>query len=129
MTSPFIKLCHPSVHVTLCCIVSLAKYVIMPHVLCFVLVNDIMGLNLCSSLGTLVPAALFCVFYATSHQIYGRFDKNNVFCYYCDLTPQTHRQTHRTHRYQSKDTHINIYQHHLLYTHKSYLYCTKQITC
>ena len=61
-----------------CCLVSLTEWVIVPH-LCFILLNDIMDLDM-SSLGTLVPEEPCCVFYTTRHQIYGDLTHNEVFC-------------------------------------------------
>ena len=54
-----------------CCLASLAECV------CIILFNDIMDLNLLS-LSTLVPVSPCCVFHATKHQIYWRFEMNDM---------------------------------------------------
>ena len=50
-----------------CCLVSLTEWVIMPHLMCYFLVYDIMDLHM-SSLGTLVLQRFCGMFHATWHQ-------------------------------------------------------------
>ena len=142
------------------------------------------------SLGTLVLAAPWCMFYATKHWIYCRFDTDDMaivwtpliyrkvgfleiieardqdslvkigrgggvgvgglaikgrvvngrgvqtFCtmwwflllFWFDITNTDKDTRHRTYRDQHNYTHINIYWHHLLCAHSSYLYYTEWIT-
>ena len=97
------------------------------HIWCAILLNDIIDLHM-SSLGTLAPERPSCVFYATRHHVYWGLTNNVVFRWYPNLISHKH-----THTYTRKDTqytlgpvdwhiHINIYLHHLLCAHNSYLY-------
>ena len=88
-----------------------------------------MDLNL-SSLRSLVPAAPCWVFHATWHQIYGWFDTDDMF-FANALITHTDKHMQDTqgliewHIY----TYVNVYQHRLVCTHSSYLYCTEWTTC
>ena len=50
------------------CLVSLAEWMIVPHLMCYLL-NGIMDVHI-SSLSTLVQEKPYCVFYATRRQVY-----------------------------------------------------------
>ena len=85
------------------------------HVRCVTLLNDIMDLNLLSvqyQHWHTVPAAFCCEFDATMHQIYWRFDADNiVFASTLDIT---HKQTQdtqgpRTNRLAHTYRHTYIY--------------------
>ena len=49
-----------------CCLVFLTKWAIAPHLMCYVLLHDIMDLHMLS-VGSLVPQGPCGVFYATRH--------------------------------------------------------------
>ena len=90
-----------------------------------ILYNNIMDLQM-TSLGTLVPEGPSCVFYATN---LGVLIHNVFFCWYliwyhthtCTNT-LTHKDTQRSLGPVDLHTHKNIYLHHLLCAHRSYLY-------
>ena len=88
------------------------------HIWCAILLNYNMDLHM-SNLGTLVPEGPWCVFYATRHQIYWALTKDVVFT---DTLIWYQTQTHANKHWH---THINIYLHHLLCPHSSYLYYLK----
>ena len=98
---------HPALSVTL----FLGLNVSSCHI-CVVLLNDIIDQNLLG-LGTLVLAAPCCVFYATWHPIYRRFDtKDMVFTitliwYHTHTCTDKHMQD--TQRPVDSYAHINIY--------------------
>ena len=69
------------------------------HIWCAILLNDNMDLYM-SSLGTLVPEGLWCVFYATRRQVYWGLTRNVVFCWHSDLISHKHTNTHNTLRGQ-----------------------------
>ena len=112
---PFFKFCpttsHPHVAVTsnshpncsFCCPVSLAEWVITPHVMCYLL-NDDMDIHL-SSYGTLVPEGPWCVFYATRLQGYWGLTHIKVFYWYSDLISHTQTHKHTAHSGTSRMTH------------------------
>ena len=90
------------------------------HIWCAILLNDNMDLHV-SSYGTLVPEGPWCMFYAIRHQVYWGLTHVVVFYWYSDLI--SHTQTHTAHSGASRLTHsYNIYLHHLLCAHSSYLY-------
>ena len=97
------------------------------HIWCAILLNDIINLHM-SSLGTLVPEGPWYLFYAKRRQVYWGLTHNVVFCWYSNLIlrTQTHTYTHKdiqhTQGLVDLHTHINIYLHHLLCAHSSYLY-------
>ena len=76
---------NPHPYCSFCCLVSLAEWVIAPH-LCAILLNDIMNL-LMSSLGNLVLEGPRCVFYALRRQVYCRI------CWYFYLISYKHQHT------------------------------------
>ena len=96
------------------------------HIWCAILLNDIMNLLHMSSLGTLLPGVPWCVFYAKRHQLYWGLTYNVVFCWYSDLISHKHIHTLKDTQYTQGPVdwhiHINIYLHHLLCAHNSYLY-------
>ena len=98
-----------------CCPVSLAGWVTTPHLMCYLL-NDNMDRHM-SSLGTLVPEGPWGVFYASRSQVYWGLTHNVVFYWYSDLISPTHK--HRQHSQGIVDwhTHVVIYLHHLLCFH------------
>ena len=86
-----------------------------------ILLNDIINLHV-SSLGTLVPRGPYCVFYATRHQAYWGLTHGIVFASAL-IWYHTHKQTHTAYSGAIDwHTRINIYYHHLLCAHSSYLY-------
>ena len=94
------------------------------HIWCAILLDDSMDLYM-SSLGTLVPERPWCVFHATRCQVYWILTHNMVFYLYSDLISITHN-THTTYSGTSRLTPpINIYLHHLICAHSSYLYFIK----
>ena len=106
------------------------------HIWCAIWLNDIRDLHM-SSLVALVPEGPWCVFYATMHQVYWGPTHNVFFRWYSNLISHTHTHTH-SHIHTNKDaqhtqgpvgrhTHINIYLHHVLCAHSSYLYHVKWI--
>ena len=96
------------------------------HIWCVILLNDNMDLYM-SSLGTLVPEGPWCVFHATRRQVYWSLTHNVVFDWYSDFISITH-STHNTFKGQQTNAHINIYLHHLLCAHSSYLYFIKWLS-
>ena len=90
-------------------------------------INDNIDLHM-SRLGNLVPEGPWCVFYATRCQVYWSLTHNVAFYCYSDLISHTLKHKHTHHIQGSVDwhTHINIYLHHLLYAHSSYLYYIKR---
>ena len=99
----------PSTH-SFCCLVSLTECVTLPDLMLFYFV--ILWTWTCrEGLGTLVPAAPCCVFYATRNQIYQRFDKDDmVFASFCFLISHTHIHTEKkTQRTQNILTHTYKY--------------------
>ena len=84
-----------------------------------------------SSLGTLLPGGPWCVFYAKRHQLYWGLTYNVAFCWYSDLISHKHIHTLKDTQYTQGPVdwhiHINIYLHHLLCAHNSYLYYTEWI--
>ena len=87
------------------------------------------------SLGTLVPEGPWCVFCATRHQVYlvltlnrffagTWFDTHTQACTHACKHAHTHTNSQRQHMQGSLDwhTHVNIYLHHLLCAHSSYLF-------
>ena len=93
------------------------------HIWCATLLNDNMDLYV-PSLGTLVPEGSWCVFHATRRQVYWSLKHTVVFYWYCYLISVTHN-IQNTFRGHETKTHINIYLHHLLCGHSSYLYLIK----
>ena len=93
-----------------------------------ILFNDYMDLHM-SSLDTLVPEEPSCVFYATRCQVYWGLTHYIVFYWYSNLISHTQKHKHKHHTQGAVDwhTHINIYLHHLLCGHSSYLYYIKWI--
>ena len=69
------------------------------------LMNDIIDHLNILRLGTLVQAALCCVFYTTRHQIYWRFASDDMVFASILIWYHTHRQTHGAHR----DYYIDAY--------------------
>ena len=96
------------------------------HNWCTILLNDDMDLYM-SSLCTLVPEGPWCVFYATKRQGYWGLTHNVVFYWYSDLILHTHTNTQHTQGPVDCHTHMNVYLHHLLCAHSSYLYYIKMI--
>ena len=99
-----------------------------------ILLNDVTNLNLLS-LGALV--ALCYVVYATWHQIFWRFDlddvvfASNLICYHTHTHTHTHTHKHTEHTKGPIDlqTRISIYWQQLLCAHNRYLYYTEWTTC
>ena len=114
---------HP--HYSFCCPVSLAEWEITPHLMCYLL-NDNMDLNMLS-LGKLVTEGPWCTFYATRRQVYWGLTHNGIFHWYSDLILHTHEHTNTQHLLGSAHwhTHIDIYLRHLLRAHSSYIYRIK----
>ena len=67
-----------------------------------------MDLNL-ASLGALVTAAPWCVFYATRHQTYRSFNTDDMVFASTLIWYQTHRQTHTGHTGTNRLTHTYKY--------------------
>ena len=86
----------------------------------YFLLNYIMDLHMLS-LGTVVPEGPWCVFYSTRHQVYWGLTHNVTFCWYPGLISHTLKHTQHTQGPLEWHIHINIYLHHLLCTHSSYL--------
>ena len=112
---------HPNC--SFCCPVSLAEWVIIPHLMCY-LPNDNMDLHM-SSLGTLVPEGTFMQqgvrFTEVWHIMW--FFTGTLIWYH----KHTHTHTHTQHTQGPVDwhSHINVYLHHLLCAQSSYLYYIK----
>ena len=87
---------------------SLWLHVWSHHIYCFILLNNIVNINLLS-LGNLVLAAYFCVFYAIRHQIYWRFDTNDMDFPSTLIWYHIHRQTYRRHTCTNRLAHIYKY--------------------
>lgn len=83
--------------------------------------------KICQALGILIPA-LCCVFYATRHHIYWRFERadmvfdSTLTLYHTQKNTQVTQGSLEWHRY------IHMYSHHLLHVQNSYLYYTELIT-
>ena len=93
------------------------------HIWCAILLNDNMNLHM-FSLGTLVPEGTWWVFYSTRSQVYWGLTHNVVFYCYSDFFithTQMHKNTQHTQGPVDWHTYINIYLHHLLCAHGSYL--------
>ena len=91
------------------------------HTWCAILLNDNMDLHM-FSLGTLLPQGSWYVLYAKGIKFTEIW--NMFFYWYSDLI--SHTQTHTAHSEASRLTcPYNIYLHHLLYAHSSYLYYIK----
>ena len=105
------------------------------HIWCAILLNDNRDLHM-SSLGTLVPEGPRCAFYATKqgvkvpevwHILW--FFTGTQILYHTHTHTHTHARTH-THTHTHTHTqgpvdwhaHINIYLHHQLCAHSSYLF-------
>ena len=83
-----------------------------------------------SSRGTLVPEGPWCVFYATSCQVYWGPAHSAVLCWYSDSISHKNTQTHSTIGTIDWHTHINRCKHHQLCAHSSYVYyCEWIIRC
>ena len=121
-TTHFPVTSNPHSHCSFCWPVSLAEWW-SRHIWCAILVNDNMDLHM-SSLGILVLERPWCVFYATRRQVYWGLT-HVVFYWYSDLISHTHKHTQHTQGPVDWHTHINIYLHHLLFAHSSYLYYIK----
>ena len=65
------------------------------HILCSILLNDIMNLHV-PSLGIFVSDGPWCVFYATRCQVYWGLPHEVVFCWYSDLISHTYTNTYST---------------------------------
>ena len=86
------------------------------HIWCAILLNDIMDLHM-SSLGTLDLGVCF------KQQDVKFTEVWNMWFFAGTLTLyHTHKPTQHTHGPVDLHTHINIYLHHLLCAHNSYLY-------
>ena len=94
---------NPHPHSSFCCLVSLAEWVIAPHLMCyFTFLMILWNLHIMSGLGTLVSERPWCVFYATKHQVYWGL----THCRYSDLTSHKHIHTrHTVHSGASRLTH------------------------
>ena len=110
------------------------------HIWCAILLNDRYYGSAHVETWYLSARRTWCVFCSTRRQVYWGLT-HVIFCWYSDLilhtnkqTKQTNTHTHtHTHTHTQKDTqhtqgpadlhtHINIYLHHLLSAHNSYLY-------
>ena len=89
---------------------------------CGILLNYIMDLHMLN-LGILVPEGPWCVFSATRSQVY--WGLTHVVFYCCSDFVITDRNTQHTQGEVDWHTHINMYLHHLLCAHSSYLYYIK----
>ena len=68
------------------------------------------------------------MFYATRRQVYCRFDTDNMAFANSLIWYHTHKQIYAHQTQGPMDWHINIYEHHLLCAHSSYLYHIELIT-
>ena len=107
------------------------------HIWCAILLNDNRDLHM-SSLGTLVPEGSRCAFYATKqgvkvpevwHILWFFTGTQILYQTHTHTHTHTHTRTHarthaRTHTQGPVDwhAHINIYLHHQLCAHSSYLF-------
>ena len=91
----------------------------------FYLVNDIILWIYTSSLGTLVPERPWCVLCNKASSLLGFDTYGFLLVLWVEFTHiNTHTNMHtKTQGPVDWHTHINIYLHHLLYAHSSYLYC------
>ena len=117
-TPSFFVASNPQPHSSLSCLVSLVEWVIVPHLMCYF--NDIM-----SSPDILVPEEPWCVIFATRCQVCWGLTHNVLFfsgtlIWYHNTN--TYKHTQYTQGPVDWNTHINIYLHHLLCAHSSYLY-------
>ena len=110
-----------------CCLVSLTEWVIMPHLMCYFLLHDIMDLHM-SSLGTLVLQRFCGMFHATWHQ-FTEFYHMTWFFAGTLIWHHKRKWWHTTHTGANRLRHINICYHHLLCAQSSCLYYTEWIIC
>ena len=120
---PFLKFCPPSTPAPL-------PFPLQPppHFLwCAISLDGNMDLYM-SSLGTLVPGGAWCVFYATKRRAYCGLTHSVVSTgplVWFHTHTHTHANTQHTQEPVDDHSHINIYLHHLLCAHSSYLYYIK----
>ena len=91
------------------------------HIWCAIVLNDNIDLHM-SSLST--RRTLMCVFCNNVSSLLSS-DTYCGFYWYSDLISHTHKHTQHTQGSVDCRTHINIYLHHLLCAHSSYLYYIK----
>ena len=100
-----------------CYLVSLTEWVMVPHLMCYLLLHDIMDLHM-SNLGTLVSQGLCGVFYATRHQIteFQRMTLSLLILWFHITHTHAHTHTHihthkqhTTHRGTNRLTHLCKY--------------------
>ena len=119
-----------------CYLVSLTEWVMVPHLMCYLLLHDIMDLHM-SNLGTLVSQGLCGVFYATRHQIteFQRMTLSLLILWFHITHTHAHTHTHihttnsTQHTEGQIDWHIfvNISYHHLLCAQSTCPYYTEWI--
>ena len=92
-------------HCSYCCRISLADWLITPHLMC-ILLNNIDPYM--SSLSTLVPEEPWYVFYVTRHQVYWVLTHNVVFYWYSNLISHTHKHKNTQRTQGPVDWHTHI---------------------
>ena len=89
------------------------------HIWCAILLNDNKDLQMLG-LDTIVPEGPWCVFYATRVKFTEVWHMLFFFYWYSDFVI-THTNTYHTLGQLDWHTHMNIFLHHLLCAHSSYL--------
>ena len=118
---------HPS-PCSFCCLISLAQCIIPPHPCYSVYWYYRPKLVESWYLSTVAPCYAFHV---TRHQIYWRFDTEDMVFASTQIWYHSHRQTYTQDTQEPTDrhTHINIYQQHPLCEHNNFLYYSEWLTC